>query len=113
MSNYDTGHQAEKLAAEYLEEKGYKIMELNWKTRYCEIDIVAQKNKTVYLTEVKHRITNEYGAGLEYITSKKLKQMKFAAEMWVNQNSWSGDYQLAAIELVGITYEVTSFLTEL
>ena len=113
MTNYQTGHDAEKAAAEYLKAQGYKIIELNWKTKYCEIDIVAQKDNRVYLVEVKSRKTLFQGTGMEYITRKKLNQMKFAAEMWVSNQKWEGDYQLAAIELTGPGYEVTEFLTDL
>ena len=112
MSNYSTGHKAEQVAAEYLKTQGYKILEINWKTKYCEIDIVIQKNNTVYLTEVKYRKSNASGSGFEYITPKKLKQMKFAAEIWVSQHKWEGDYQLAAIEMGGDN-EVSEFLTDL
>ena len=99
MTNYQTGHDAEKAAAEYLKAQGYKIIELNWKTKYCEIDIVAQKDNRVYLVEVKSRKTLFQGTGMEYITRKKLNQMKFAAEMWVSHHNWSGDYQLAAVSI--------------
>lgn len=112
MSNYATGHSAEQAAAEYLKTQGYKILELNWHTKYCEIDIVAQKGKRIYFTEVKYRKSTDSGSGFEYITPKKLRQMKFAAEMWVNQYAWKGDYQLAVIEMTG-DEEVTQFLTDL
>ena len=100
MTNYQTGHDAEKSAAEYLKVQGYKILELNWKTKYCEIDIVAQKDKRIYLVEVKSRKTLLQGSGMDYITYKKLNQMKFAAEMWVSDNRWDGDYQLAVVSIV-------------
>ena len=45
MSNYTIGHLAEKYAAEYLENLGYKIIDTNWKTRYHKIDIIAQHKK--------------------------------------------------------------------
>ena len=99
MTNYATGHDAEKAAAEYLEEQGYKILELNWRTKYCEIDIVASKDKRIYLVEVKSRKTLFQGSGMDYITRKKLNQMKFAAEMWVSKHKWQGDYQLAAVSI--------------
>lgn len=99
MTNFQTGHDAEKAAAKYLADKGYKILALNWKTKYCEIDIVAQKDKRVYLIEVKSRKTLFQGGGMDYITRKKLNQMKFAAEMWVSSHKWQGDYQLAAISI--------------
>lgn len=99
MTNYQTGHDAEKIAAEYLQKQGYKIIELNWKTKYCEIDIVNMKNSTVYFVEVKYRKSAAFGSGLEYITAKKQKQMTYAAEMWVSQHNWLGDYQLAALSI--------------
>lgn len=110
MSNYATGHLAEKQTADYLKRLGYKILELNWKTKYCEIDIIAEKNKTIYFVEVKSRRNDLYGSGLEYITPKKLKQMEFAAKMWLQTNDWDGDYSLAAAE---VKNKSVKFLTEL
>lgn len=110
MSNYVTGHSAEVRASEYLKQLGFKIRELNWKTKYCEIDIVAEKNKAMYFVEVKYRRNNKHGYGLDYVTTKKLSQMRFAAEMWVNNHNWSGEYQLGAI---GIDGDDITFLEEL
>ncbi len=110
MSNYSTGHDAEVYAAEYLKQRGFKIIALNWKTRLCEIDIVATKNAVVYFVEVKYRQNNKHGSGLEYITPKKVQQMSFAAEMWVQNEQWPGDFQLAAMELGGEDFVVTEFI---
>ena len=110
MTNYQTGHSAEVRASEFLAKKGFKIHELNWKTKYCEIDIVAQKDGSVYFVEVKYRRNDKQGYGLDYITPKKLQQMRFAAEMWVSNHDWVGEYQLAAI---GIDGEDITFLDEL
>lgn len=110
ISNYLSGHSAEVRAAEYLKLKGFKVIELNWKTKYCEIDIVAEKDKAMYFIEVKYRRTNQQGFGLDYITSKKLKQMSFAAEMWVSNHGWPGEYQLA---VVSIDNEEITFVDEL
>lgn len=110
QTNYSVGHEAEEHAAEYIRKLGYKIRALNWKNRYCEIDIVAEKTKTVYFIEVKYRKTVYQGHGLDYITPKKLHQMQFAAEMWVQENSWPGEYELGAIELTGNHFTVTNFL---
>jgi uncharacterized protein (TIGR00252 family) len=110
VSNHFTGHQAEQYAAKYLEGQGYHILELNWRTKTCEIDIVAKKGNTVYLVEVKYRASDSYGTGFDYITSKKLQQMRFAAEYWASSNNWQGDYQLAAIQLSGGDFEVRDFI---
>lgn len=110
MSNYVAGHAAEVRAAEYLKQQDFKIRELNWKTKYCEIDIVAEQDKTIYFVEVKYRRSSGQGYGYEYVTPKKLQQMRFAAEMWVQNNHWNGPYQLAVVSIDGS--EVT-FIDEL
>jgi Holliday junction resolvase-like predicted endonuclease len=100
-TNYSTGHEAEQDAAEYLVNNGFKIVEVNWKTRFCEIDIIAEKNKEIYFVEVKSRKNSKQGYGLDYVTPKKLQQMRFAAEMWINKEKWTGPYQLSAIGIDG------------
>lgn len=101
MTNHASGHAAEKSAADYLVKLGFKIIDMNWKTRYCEIDIIAEKDSAIYLVEVKSRQNSSQGYGLDYITPAKIRQMRFAAEMWVSNNDWQGEYQLAAIGIDG------------
>jgi uncharacterized protein (TIGR00252 family) len=110
MSTTDIGRKAENAVTEYLEQKGYEILERNWRTRWCEIDVVALKDMTVYFVEVKYRKNNYQGDGLEYITPKKLQQMHFAAELWVNNRRWSDDYVLAATAVTGSGFDVTDFI---
>ena len=90
------GRCAEALVAEYLKRHKHKILAMNWRTRWCEIDIVSRRKKVVYFTEVKYRSSLDWGGGLDYVTQKKLEQMRFAAEMWLAQNKWRGEAQLQA-----------------
>lgn len=96
-SSTQIGKDAERVACLYLQKKGFKILDQNWKNRYCEIDIVATKDERVYFVEVKYRRSDKWGEGLEYITATKLRQMQFAASNWVQVNSFNGDYNLSAI----------------
>ena len=50
---------------------GHEIIERNWRTRYCEIDIVSIKDDVLWFTEVKYRKNDDFGSGLEVITTKK------------------------------------------
>jgi len=93
------GRAAEKAAANYLEQLGYKILQQNWRTRWCEIDLVAAKGNTIYFVEVKYRSTSAYGAGLDYITPKKLQQMIFAADFWQAKYNWQGNAIMLAAEV--------------
>lgn len=78
------GDEAEKVATNHLIRLGHKIMQRNWKTKYCEIDIVSRKDDVVYFTEVKYRRQPNQGGGLEAITAKKLNQMRFAAKLFAH-----------------------------
>lgn len=96
MSTTESGKIAEELVAKLLKAEKHKIIALNWRTRWCEIDIVSTHKKVVYFTEVKFRSSNAWGDGFSYITKKKLQQMKFAAEMWLSANDWKHESQLQA-----------------
>lgn len=93
------GDKAEELVAEFLRGQKHKIVDRNWRTRWCEIDIVSTKDECVYFTEVKYRSSSQWGSGLDYITPKKLKQMEFAAEFWLSKNNWDGESVLQAAEV--------------
>ncbi len=101
MSSTQTGSQAEDYAVKFLENEGFKILARNWRNRWCEIDIVAQKNQRIHFVEVKFRRSATHGSGLDYITWRKAKQMEFAALLWVADNHWEHDYQLDVISIEG------------
>ncbi len=113
MTAVSTGQQAETAAAAFLERKRCNILARNWKTRLCEIDIIAERNGVVYFCEVKYRVHARQGSGLDYITPKKLTQMRFAAESWVHAHAYRGEYQLCAIEISGTDFRVTDAVTDL
>lgn len=113
MTTFDTGRQAEQVAADFLERKGCQVLEQNWRTRWCEIDVVARRGDVVYFCEVKYRVRAAQGRGLEYITAKKLARMRFAAEFWVQSNDWRGAYELCAIEVSGPGFEITGVVRDL
>lgn len=112
MNHTAIGRQAEDSAAAYLERKGCRIIERNWRTRLCEIDIVAERDGVMYFCEVKYRQTARQGRGLDYITPKKLRQMQFAAEMWLAQHDWPGECQLSVIEVSGPDFLITSVVKD-
>ncbi len=113
MTTFESGRKAEQVAADFLERKGCKILAQNWRTRWCEIDIVAERDAVVYFCEVKYRVRNTQGGGLDYITPKKLQQMRFAAELWVSSQKWQGQYQLCAIEVSGSGFQITNVVKDL
>ena len=53
MDTKELGNLGEKVAKKFLEKKGYKILNTNFKRKWGEIDIVAQKTKTLFLLKLK------------------------------------------------------------
>lgn len=100
------GKQAEEAAAYFLQQQGFQIITQNWRTRWCEIDIVACRKQAVHFIEVKYRHRATWGDGLSYITPRKLTQMQFAASFWAARYSTPYEQYLSAISLSGTPPEV-------
>ena len=83
MTTRQIGDKGERAAADWLAANGHEIIARNWRTRYCEIDIVSVKGEVLYFTEVKYRKNDDFGDGLAAITAKKQRQMRFAAELFL------------------------------
>ncbi|OGL24358.1 hypothetical protein A3A68_01740 [Candidatus Saccharibacteria bacterium RIFCSPLOWO2_01_FULL_48_13] len=101
MTTTGTGQQAEAAVAAYLTTLGYKIVDKNWRTKVCEIDLIAKKQQVIYFIEVKFRSSATQGAGWEYIGPQKLKKLKFAASVWAHDHNYNGDYSILAAEVSG------------
>ena len=101
------GDKGEEAVCKYLEASGHEIIARNWKNKFCEIDVISRFNGVLCFTEVKYR---RKGDGLDAIDKKKLQQMRFAAELYLDQNDQNGMAILAAAEVAGDNYEVTDFL---
>jgi ribonuclease HII len=103
------GRRAEETAAAFLQKHGYTVIDRNWKTKWCEIDIVATKNDVVYFVEVKYRRSVAQGGGIAAIDARKQKQMRFAAEVWLHAHGAS-NARLSVIEVSGSDQDVTVWL---
>ena len=80
MDNKVTGNKGEDLASDYLSAKGYTILHRNWRFKYWEVDIIAGKGKFLHFFEIKTRTSHTFGKPEESISSKKMNNLKNAAE---------------------------------
>lgn len=62
MALLQIGDKGEPVAADWLTPVGHEIIERNWRTRYCEVDIVSMKDDVLWFTEVKYR-KNDWTSG--------------------------------------------------
>ncbi len=107
------GVRGETAVCEYLMEMGHEIVMRNFRTKYCEIDIVSKLDNKIFFTEVKYRKTNSCGGGLAAITDEKLKRMKFAAEVFLKYYKRYRIYDplLAVAEVGGENFEIKEWFS--
>jgi len=105
------GDAAEAKVAAHLKRQGHEVVARNWRTKFCEIDIISKKDDTFYFTEVKHRKNDKAGDGLAAITPSKQRQMAYAAEFYAVSNKLIGaNLLLAAASTSGVPPKIESFL---
>src|SRR5258706_15362434 len=95
------GKRGEELAARYLQEKGYYIIEFNFRKNYTEIDIIATKDETLVFIEVKTRYSDAYGTPFEAITKGKIKNLVKTANLYSAFHSKLP--QSLRIDAIGVT----------
>ena len=73
------GQKGESLAMKYLKGQGYKILETNYRTPFCEVDIIARRGDVTCFCEVKTRLTDSFGAPSEAVGKAKCDRYVRAA----------------------------------
>ncbi|GAB4376027.1 MAG: YraN family protein [Salibacteraceae bacterium] len=82
----DTGQAGENLAAEYLQKKGYKILERNWRFGKEEVDIIALHEGMLVIAEVKCRTSEYFGQPHEAVSKGKQNHLIKAANAYIEKN---------------------------
>ena len=85
--NLDFGKEAEDSAVEFLKTQGYKLLRRNYKTKFSEIDIVAEDKKVICFVEVKARHSVSFGFPAEAISPHKQRQISKAAICYLKENN--------------------------
>ena len=80
MKRRDTGILGEKLTRDFLEKRGFVILETNYRCPEGEIDIIAQDKDCLVFVEVRTRTSHDFGIPEESITKAKEKRMIAAAQ---------------------------------
>jgi len=78
----ETGKRGELEARRYLEEKGYKVIDTNWRFHRIELDIVATDGKELVIVEVKTRSDNYLIAPELAVDKKKVRRIVTAADAY-------------------------------
>jgi len=76
------GRQGEELAAAFLQKRGYRILERNFRLAYGEVDIIAKDGSFLVFVEVKLRQDDDYGSGEEAINKRKIAHIERVGEYY-------------------------------
>ena len=105
----ELGKLGEELAAEYLLKNGYVILETNWVFQKAEIDILAQKENTLAVVEVKTRSSIEFGLPQDFVKPKKIQLLVKAVHAYVTEN----DLDLSVrFDIIAISKKGQGFVIE-
>ncbi|MGI6012789.1 MAG: YraN family protein [Oscillospiraceae bacterium] len=83
MNSGTLGAWGEEKAAEFLRQKGYRILARNYRVRTGELDLVAETEEFLVFVEVKLRKNARFAAAREFVTNKKQQKLRSAAEAWL------------------------------
>lgn len=109
QQNKATGNKGETLAVEYLERKGYQILQRNYRSKWGEVDIIARtcvhvntsarENEIVVFVEVKTKTTDQFGEPWEMVNRWKIEQVKRMGDAWCREYGWVGRVR---VDVVGV-----------
>lgn len=109
MSQHNkVGKIGEEMAKEFLEKQGYKIIEQNYRTKYAEIDLVAEKsegflglgNSKLVFVEVRTKIGENFGSPEDTLNEAKLWKVLQNAKTYSAFKKWQGSCRIDAICIV-------------
>ncbi|MBK3332817.1 YraN family protein [Persephonella atlantica] len=116
MGSFQTGKQAEEMAAKFLENNGYNVIERNFRTRFGEIDIVATEEDTLVFVEVRFRRSKDFGLPEETINSRKIQKIVNTAYRYISmKNPHFSDirFDVIAVDTEGVRHIKNAFEAEI
>ena len=84
--NKELGQEGEQIAANYLQKRGWKIHELNYRYSHSEIDLIVSNNDLLVFVEVKTRTNTSCGLPEDFVDEKKAQNIMKGAEYYIAEN---------------------------
>lgn len=93
------GTWGEVQAAGYLKAQGYKITGMSYRTRFGEIDLIAENREFIVFIEVKLRKNANFAKAKEYVDRKKIQRIIATAAIWLSENETKKQPRFDVIEV--------------
>jgi putative endonuclease len=99
--NIKKGNEGENLAAAFLEERGYRVVQRNYRYKHSEIDLIVAKKDWLIFVEVKTRSSISFGYPEEFVDDKKINKILEGAEQYLYESNWEGNvrYDIVSVKL--------------
>jgi putative endonuclease len=103
-----TGEQGEDLAAAFLIEKGFTVLERNYRSKKSEIDLIVSKGNWLVFVEVKTRSSTAFGYPEEFVDYNKKRMIFKGALEYMYDKNWQGNvrYDIVAVNLYGSIHKI-------
>ena len=104
----ELGKKGEQLAVDFLLENNYNIIERNYRFDKAEVDIIAQKNNTLAIIEVKTRTTADFGNPQDFVKPKQIQRLVKAVNEYVIVNELDVEvrFDIMAIVKQGKSFKI-------
>ncbi|WP_203256501.1 YraN family protein [Hyunsoonleella ulvae] len=96
----ELGKKGEQLAVDFLLNHNYTIIERNYRFEKAEVDIIAQKDDTLAIIEVKTRSTTDFGDPQDFVKPKQIKNLVKAVDEYVTENDLDVEVRFDIIAIV-------------
>jgi putative endonuclease len=99
ISRKRLGNLGEEIAADYLKNKGYKILDKNFFVKFKngpklgEIDLITQKEGKIVFFEIKTETKNKIAQPEQKVNFRKREKIKKVAEIWLDRNKKQQDIE--------------------
>lgn len=93
------GREGERLAADHLAARGYRVVGRGFRTRHGELDLVCRRGDRVLVVEVKTRGSDRWGSPADAVNATKWRRLRTAAAEYRAWSGWRGDLGFAIVAI--------------
>lgn len=97
----ELGRWGEEIAASFLSDKGYFIVERDWHHGHRDIDIIAMDGDDIVFVEVKTRSSNAFMAPQQAVDMRKMRSIAMSANSYVRRNGITNPIRYDVVAIVG------------
>ncbi len=104
MDRKTKGIQGEEIAKRFYQEKGFEILEMNYRYGRAEIDLITLENESLLIfVEVKNRSRKDFGEAETFVSESQQERIKEAAEEYIFGINWKKDirFDIACVDQKG------------